>query len=71
MSEGCISVINRHESIEQPTTCMIRVKRGNTWYDQRPLRCSIAYSKKVIERLRRKGREVKVIWFSGLGLGGA
>lgn len=70
MSEGCISVTSRYEPIEEPTTCMIRVKRGNTWYDQRPLGCSIAYSKKVIERLRRKGRKVKVVWFSGMGLRG-
>ena len=66
--------MNRHDLAEEPTTCMIRIKRGNNWYQMRPLPTdgcfvTVAYSKKIIERLRRKGREVNVVWLTGMGLG--
>lgn len=60
---------SRYDSIEPPTTCMIRVFRGGVGYDQRPLTCSVAHSKRVITRLRQKGRKVTFIFFSGMGLG--
>ncbi len=56
---------SRYDPIEEPTTCMIRVLRGNQWYQMRPLISSIAHSRKVISRLRHKGREVSAVWLSG------
>ena len=54
---------SRYDLIEAPTTCMICIKKEDgLWYDQRPLQCPITHSKKVIERLRRMGRTIKVIW---------
>ena len=66
--------ISRYDPIPETVTCMIRVKRNNIWYDQRPLVAdgcfvTVEYCKRVVERLRRKGREVKVVWLTGMGLG--
>lgn len=61
--------MNRYDPIEQPTTCCIRVFRDGIWYDQRPICGSVSHSKKVIERLKRKGRKVTFIFFAGMGLG--
>ena len=61
---------SRHESIEEPTVCMICVKRGDKWYQMRPLSEPIAHSKKVISRLRSKGREISERWVVRMGLGG-
>ena len=58
-----------YDPIEPPVTCCIRVLRDGVWYDQRPLECPVAHSRKVIDRLLRKGRTIKYIWFSGMGLG--
>ncbi len=60
--------MNREDSIEEPTICMVRVKRGNVWYDQRPLGCFVARSKRIIERLRQMGKEIRVVWLTGMGL---
>lgn len=65
--EGVIEIQNRHTPIEAPVTCMLRIFRDGCWYDMRPLFTSIAYSRKVISRLRRKGRKVSVRWLSGMG----
>ena len=61
--------MNRYDPIEPPVTCCIRMLRDGAWYDQRPLTTSVAHSKKVIDRLLRKGRQVTFIFFSGMGLG--
>lgn len=61
--------MSRYDPIEAPATCMIRIFRDGVWYDQRPLASSVAHSKKVIGRLLRKGRTIKYVWLSGMGLG--
>lgn len=60
---------SRYDPTEVPTTCMIRIKRGDKWYEMRPLPSPISHSKRVVERLKRKGRDIKVVWLSGMGLG--
>lgn len=59
--------MNRYDPIEA-TDCMIRIRRGDVWYQMRPLIASVAHSRRVIERLRRRGRTVHVTWVSGMGL---
>ena len=66
--------MNRYDPIPQGATCMIRIKRGKIWYDMRPLHAdgcfvTVEYVKRVIERLRRMGKTVKVVWLTGMGLG--
>ncbi len=62
--------MDRYASIKMPLTCMIRIEREkNVWYDMRPLEYSVEKSRRIIARLRRKGRNVSVIWLEGMGLG--
>jgi len=60
---------SRYDPIEVPTTCFIRILRGDTWYEMSPLMSSISRSREIISRLRRKGRTVNARWLSGMGLG--
>ncbi len=60
--------MKRTDPIESPTTCMIRIERDGMWYDMRPLTHPTIVSRRIIARLRRKGRVVWVKWFTGMGL---
>lgn len=60
--------MGRHDPIEMPTACMIRIKRNDKWFQMRPLCASVSHGKKVVERLRRMGRTVSVVWLSGMGI---
>lgn len=59
--------MGRYDPIEAPATCMIRIKRDGKWYQMRSLAMPISYSRRVIARLRRMGREVNVTWLQGVG----
>lgn len=58
---------SRYDLIEAPVACMIRILRESTWYQMRPLMYSVLQSKRIIARLRRKGRVVNVTWVEGMG----
>jgi hypothetical protein len=64
-----ISIESRYEPIPAPITTMIRILRKGKWYQQQPLECSYERAKKIIDRLRRKGRKVEVTFLTGIGLG--
>ena len=59
---------DRYAPIEAWPTCVIRIKRGDKWYQMRLLEAPLEHCKTVISRLRRKGREVHITCFTGMGL---
>jgi hypothetical protein len=59
--------MSRFDSIESPITTLIRIKRDGAWYQMRPLLEPLERVKRIVGRLRRKGREVKFTYFEGMG----
>jgi len=69
MSEGPLQQSSRYAPVQQTIDILIRIKRGDKWYQMRPLNCSYKRAVTIVERLKRKGRAVEFTWFEGMGLG--
>ena len=61
--------MSRYDPIEIPTTGMIRIFKNGNWCQMRPLYSSVERMKRVVARLRKKGRIVEATWLQGMGLG--
>ena len=61
--------MKRHERIEAPSVCMVRVWNGNNARDLRPRTHSVDKMKSILARARRRGTKCEATFIVGMGLG--